>query len=133
MKIFFLFSSLSAVFATANAQQARLREGNAYYGQKKYADAAKKYNDALKKDDKSYEGNYNLGNTLYEEGKFEDAGKKLQQAYAGTQEKAAKANAMYNLGNACLARNKLEEAIKAYKQSLLDRPGDKDAAYNLSY
>lgn len=110
-----------------------IRKGNAQYKKQQYADAEASYKKALERNNKSVEGNYNLGNSLYEQKRFDAA----RQQYAATIKSATgrdvKADASYNIGNTFMEDKKWEESIKNYKSALKANPADEQARYNLAY
>ena len=130
--------TMMSVFATAAlwAQQenADLRSGNKYYKSEKYTEAEVEYRKGLEKNNKSFETNFNLGNSLFRQKKYTDALQYYNTANALSQGDKQKAAAIFhNTGNALLSDNKIAESIEAYKTALKNNPHDNDTRYNLAY
>ncbi|GAA4466183.1 tetratricopeptide repeat protein [Nemorincola caseinilytica] len=118
----------------AQAQVSRyMLDGNDLYNQKKYKEAAERYNKALAKNPNYTPGMFNLGNTLYQQQKFDSSRKVMDAARKISQNKQGRAAADYNIGNTYMAEKKWDDAITAFKQTLRNNPQDADAKYNLSY
>ena len=127
--VFILFLASFNCFA----QKAELKTGNALYEQKKFAEAAKEYKNALQKDPKFAPSAYNLGNAMYQQKKFENARQVFNGAAKLSDDKQFNAAANYNIGNSYLEEKKWQEAIEAYKSALRKNPQDEATKYNLSY
>ncbi|RPD40334.1 tetratricopeptide repeat protein [Chitinophaga barathri] len=110
-----------------------IRQGNAQYKKQQYADAEASYKKALERNNKSVEGNYNLGNSLYEQKRFDAARQQYSNTIKSATGKEVKADASYNIGNSFMEDKKWEESIKNYKTSLKANPHDEQARYNLAY
>ncbi|MBK9319380.1 MAG: tetratricopeptide repeat protein [Bacteroidetes bacterium] len=65
---------------SALAQSTSIAEGNSEYEKGRYFNAESSYRKALEKDQRMYEGNYNLGNALYKQNKFEEASQQYMNA-----------------------------------------------------
>lgn len=118
---------------SVNAQQKQVIEGNKLYGEKKYKEATKEYQNALKKNPNYTPGIFNLGNALYQDKNY-DASRKIFDGLAKKSNDAGlKAASNYNIGNTYMSEQKWQEAAEAYKQSLRRNPQDEEAKYNLSY
>jgi Ca-activated chloride channel family protein len=127
----FLVIAVSPVIAQTD--KTLIREGNKSYNNKKYSDAEVSYKKSLGKNQKSYEGNFNLGDAYYKQGKYDEAAKQFELLKSQKKDKKTEAAAMHNLGNTLLQNKKYEESIEAYKQSLKINPADEDTRYNLAY
>lgn len=110
-----------------------IKEGNELFENKKYPEAAKSYQQALKKSKDSYKATFNLGDAYYKQGKFEDAAQQFQALTHRATSKDTLSKAYHNLGNALLQSKKYEESINAYKNALKSNPADEDTRYNLAY
>ena len=119
--------------AFAQTDKKLIREGNKSYDNKKYSDAEVAYKKSLNKNQKSYEGNFNLGDAYYKQGKYEDAVKQFESLKSQKTDKKTEAAALHNLGNTLLQNKKYQESIDAYKQALKLNPADEDTRYNLAY
>ena len=149
IKTLLIFASLASVTSYANAQSTRqerrlITSGNKLYVERKFKDAAIKYQDALKENGSSAVAKYNLGmaqirqvtdlkdTTARATSLIETGIKNLSEVAAMAKEKpglASKAN--YNLGNIEFNREKYAEAINFYKQALRIDPKDENARKNL--
>lgn len=134
--------------ATAE-RRTETRAGNNAYNHKRYDEANKHYNQALKADSTYYKAQYNLGNTLYRQGNYEQAGQCYSRALQNPSLKPAERSRIhYNLGNSELQKglkekqqgdpqhNGMEQfrnAVNNYQEALKIDPKNKDARYNLSY
>jgi len=122
--------------AVAQAQQDKksILQGNEYYRQQQYDEAAAAYQRSLGNNGlESVVGNFNLGAAWYKQKKLDDAIQQFTDIAGSATDKTLKAKAYHNLGNALLESQKLEESIEAYKKSLLNNPKDDETRYNLAY
>jgi tetratricopeptide (TPR) repeat protein len=119
--------------AFAQTDKKLIREGNKSYDNKKYSDAEVAYKKSLSKNQKSYEGNFNLGDAYYKQGKYDEAAKQFDQLKSQKTDKKTEAAALHNLGNTLLQNKKYQESIDAYKEALKLNPADEDTRYNLAY
>lgn len=127
-----LLCSAGATFAQEGTNKL-IREGNAQYKKQQYADAEASYKKALERNNKSVEGNYNLGNSLYEQKRFDAARTQYANTLKVGGKKEVKGDANYNIGNTFMEDKKWEESIKSYKAALKANPTDEQARYNLAY
>ena len=91
------------------------------------------YRKAVLKDSLSVAGEYNLASSLYRQGNYDEAAQalgKADQEVAGTQHAASY---YYNEGDVALQRKDYSAAVKAFRQCLLENPGDMDAKENYIY
>lgn len=137
--------SAAAASAQSTRQERRLiTSGNKLYVERKFKDAAAKYQEALKVNGGSAVAKYNLGmaeirqvanpkDTTARNATLIQGGMKLlSEVAAMAKEKpglASKAN--YNLGNLEFNRENYSEAISYYKQALRIDPNDANARKNL--
>ncbi len=119
----------TAIFGQ-NAHQA-LRAGDKEYLKENYTAAQEHYKEAVRQNSGSLNATYNLGCAEYQQGKYPEAEKAFEQAVAGSQLPATKADALYNLGNSQMKQQKFKEAVEAYENSLRLRPGDAATKQNL--
>ncbi|MBK5286616.1 MAG: tetratricopeptide repeat protein [Bacteroidia bacterium] len=119
--------------AFSQSDKKLLRDGNKLFQEKKYSDAEVAYKKSLNKNQKSYEGNFNLGDAYYKQGKFDEAAKQFESVQSQKSSDKNQAAALHNLGNTFLQNKKYEESIEAFKQSLKMNPKDNDTRYNLAY
>jgi Ca-activated chloride channel family protein len=125
---------LLCMAAGAGAQERSLvRKGNELYVQKKYAEAAAAYQQALQKQPQFVPGAFNLGNALIQQKQYDAARKAMEQTVRTTKSPAIQGGAQYNTGNTYMSEQQWQQAVDAYKKSLRKAPQDSDAKYNLSY
>jgi tetratricopeptide (TPR) repeat protein len=117
--------------APLHASEAQLKEGNRLFRAGKYAEALKKYNDALIDTPYSSVLKFNIGAAAYQSGDFGTGEKRFKEVADETPHPILKGAARYNQGNALFRQQKWKEAIEAYKESLRANPHDEDAKYNL--
>jgi len=129
----FLLFILMPVVAFSQQERKPVRDGNALYQQKKYAEAEQKYDAALKLKPNLVEAIYNKANIQYQKKDFENAAKQYETAAALSSDPAVKAKAYHNMGNAYLEAGKYKEGADAYKNSLKLNPADADTKYNLAF
>ncbi len=120
---------------TLNAQTDKkyIRKGNREYENNKFSESEIDYKKAIDANKQSNDAIFNVGDALYKQKKFEEAGKQFVENTNESSDKIKKSAGYYNLGNSLLKANKIEESIDAYKNSLLLRPNNEDAKYNLGY
>jgi tetratricopeptide (TPR) repeat protein len=131
LPIFFLNIPLS-VYAQSEANK-NLEKGNTFYKSKKFNDAEVEYRKAIEKNQKGFEGKFNLGDALYKQGKYEDATKIFSELAATAKSKDQQALVQHNLGNSLLKQEKYQESADAFKKSLKALPQDDETRYNLAY
>jgi len=110
-----------------------IQQGNKFYEQQKYKEAANDYARALSKDPGNVPGMFNFGNSLYQQNQFDSSRKVMEATAKMAKNSTGKAAAHYNIGNTYMSQKKWEDAISAYKNTLRNNPQDGDAKYNLSY
>lgn len=145
--LFFLFIGIFPYYA--NAQSVReerklISDGNKLFTERKYAEAAKKYEEALGVNSLSAVSRYNLGlaqikqvtnpqdTTPKSKSLLDNARKNLSSVASMAKEKpglASKAN--YNLGNLEYNSKEYKNAVDYYKQALRINPEDESARKNL--
>ena len=114
-------------------EQKLVREGNKKYKEHKFTEAEKNYMDALGKQNNSYRGAFNLGDSYYKQGKYKEA---TEQFESLTQRKTSNdtlAKVYHNLGNSYLKQKEYEKSISAYKNAMKKNDSDEDTRYNLAY
>jgi tetratricopeptide (TPR) repeat protein len=132
--IMFGFSGYAQLDTIAQQREARkhVRDGNNFYKQKKYTDAAVSYKKGIEQTGSYYKAAHNLGNSLLEQKNYKEAIPQFELAAKSAKEKRDKAAAYHNIGNAQLAQKEFEKAIDAYKNSLRNNPLDDETRYNLA-
>ena len=123
------------IMPRANAQGERkyIRQGNKEYGSGEFSESEILYRKALEKDNQSYAGQFNLSDALYKQDKYEDAAQKFSDLASGETDPKELSRLYHNLGNSLLQSNQVLESIEAYKQALINNPGDYDTKHNLAY
>lgn len=147
--LFLIATFLIAGTGVANAESLRaerklINEGNKLYMERKFGEAAKKYEEALGVNAQSAVSRYNLGlsqikqvtnpqdTTPKAKGLLDNARTNLSAVASQAKEKpglASKAN--YNLGNLEFNVKDYKKAIEYYKQALRIDPNDNSARKNL--
>lgn len=129
------------LFAQQEAPQ--IRHGNHDYKAANYTEAEVDYRRAIEKNDRSFEGYYNLGNALFRQDKYPEAAEQYAKASGLVQKGATRvkdvpqqdrlrlSQAYHNLGNALYGQQQFGEAVKAFENSLRLNPKDNDTRYNL--
>ena len=115
------------------ADKKYIRQGNKEYEEGVFDESEILYRKALEKEDKSYTGEFNLGDALYKQEKFEDATRSFNDLVESESDKDRLSKLYHNLGNSLLNLNKAEDAIEAYKQSLRNNPSDEETRHNLAF
>ena len=118
---------------SAQVDRREVRSGNRKFRKGSFPEAELDYRKAVLKDSLSVAGEYNLASALYRQGNYDEAAQalgKADQEVAGTQHAASY---YYNEGDVALQRNDYSAAVKAFRQCLLENPGDMDAKENYIY
>lgn len=110
-----------------------IRQGNREYKDQKFDESEILYRRALEKDEKSYAGEFNLGDALYKQEKYEDAARNFSKLAENEEDRARLSYLYHNLGNSLLQSNQLEESIEAYKDALRNNPADDETRHNLAF
>ena len=131
LSLFVILLLVNCGFSQSN--RSTLNEGVDKYDEKKYTDAEVDFRKVVESSPKSFEANYNLGNTYYKQEKYDDAIKSYQSAFENAKDNESRAKIFHNVGNSLLKSNKIEQSVEAYKTALKYNPNDQDTKYNLSY
>ncbi len=107
--------------------QAWIDQGNGYYEQGMYTDAATDYQNAADLDPNSSLAHFHLGNALYGQGKAGDALSAYEKSLDLNPDRP---DAWLNRGNALQQLGRYNEALGAYDQVLLLNPEESNAYYN---
>jgi tetratricopeptide (TPR) repeat protein len=119
--------------AQAQSENQNIRRGNKDFENQKFQDAELDYRKALEKNENSFRGNFNLGNSVYRQENYEEAANAFQRAIVNQTDKNERSKAFYNFGNSMLMNQQIPESIEAYKNALRLNPDDEDARHNLAY
>lgn len=103
--------------------------GDAYFGLKKFAEAAAAYQQAVRRDPKSSATYFQLGNAHNQLQQHKEAAAAFQQA---ARLAPTDADAFFNLGNAYAKLRQYREGADAYAQALKLNPSDAQARYSLA-
>ena len=131
LSLFVILLLVNCGFSQSN--RSTLNEGVDKYDEKKYTDAEVDFRKVVESSPKSFEANYNLGNTYYKQEKYDDAIKSYKSAFENAKDNESRAKIFHNVGNSLLKSNKIEQSVEAYKTALKYNPNDQDTKYNLSY
>lgn len=118
---------------SAQVDRREVRSGNRKFRKGSFPEAELDYRKAVLKDSLSIAGEYNLASALYRQGNYDEAAQalgKADQEVAGTSHAASY---YYNEGDVALQRKDYSAAVKAFRQCLLENPGDMDAKENYIY
>ena len=118
---------------SAQGDRREVRSGNRKFRKGSFPEAELDYRKAVLKDSLSVAGEYNLASALYRQGNYDEAAQalgKADQEVAGTPHAASY---YYNEGDVALQRKDYSAAVKAFRQCLLENPGDMDAKENYIY
>ena len=131
MKRFLTAIVLAIISLSCFAQVDRhdVRAGNRKFRKDDFKNAEIDYRKAVVKDSMSVAGQYNLASTLYRGQDYEGADKALQTI----KDVASSPDYHYNAGDVALQKKDYAAAVEAFKQSLLQNPGDLDAKENYIY
>ena len=121
---------LCSLPAFAQADRHDVRAGNRKFGQGKFKESEIDYRKAVLKDSTSVTANYNLASALYRQEDWAGAAKALD---AVKEQPGLPAQVHYNAGDAALQQKDYQAAVNAFRQALLQDPGDLDAKENYIY
>ncbi|MEO9209793.1 MAG: VWA domain-containing protein [Ginsengibacter sp.] len=128
----FLLLMLFSIPSFSQSVDQSIEKGNQFYQKKDFENAAKEYQNALKKSNgKNATANFNMANTLFKKGNSTDAISAYNQTIENSNSRDLQQNALYNKGVVYQKENKITEAIDAYKKALILNPNDEDARQNL--
>jgi len=120
---------LDAACAFAQADRHEVRRGNRLFGKENWKEAELSYRKALVKDSLSVAGRYNLASALYRQENYEGA-REVMQSFEGQE---MSSDQSYNAGDIALQLKDYAGAVEAFRNSLLQNPGDLDAKENYIY
>ena len=120
---------LNAASAFAQADRHDVRQGNRHFERGDFGEAELAYRKGLVKDSLSTAARYNLASSLYRQENFEGA-KEIMRSFDGQE---VSSDIHYNTGDIALQLKDYASAVEAFRQSLLQNPGDLDAKENYIY
>ena len=126
---FWLILLLNAAAAFAQADRHDVRQGNRHFEKGDFGEAELAYRKGLVKDSLSTAARYNLASSLYRQENFEGA-KEIMGSFDGQE---VSSDIHYNTGDIALQLKDYASAVEAFRQSLLQNPGDLDAKENYIY
>lgn len=126
---FLLILLLNAAAAFAQADRHDVRQGNRHFERGDFGAAELAYRKGLVKDSLSRAARYNLASSLYRQENFEGA-KEIMGSFDGQE---VSSDIHYNTGDIALQLKDYASAVEAFRQSLLQNPGDLDAKENYIY
>ena len=121
---------LCSLPAFAQADKHDVRAGNRKFGRGNFKESEIDYRKAVLKDSTSVTANYNLASALYRQEDWAGAAKALD---AVKEQPGLPAQYYYNAGDAALQQKDYQAALNAFRQALLQDPGDLDAKENYIY
>src|SRR4030042_5550629 len=129
----------------AGQAKKKVKEGNLLYNRGAFAEALRKYEEALGEQPESDVINFNLGAASYKTGDFESAITHFEKALV-SDDPALEEKALYNAAGAKYKRGiakeetdlaaaiqLLEQALEQYQQALTIDANDTDASYNYDF
>ena len=135
-KIFYItiFSCFCCTFAFAQQERSNIKKGNKEYEKQRFTEAEIEYREALQKNQKSVEANFNLGNALYRQGKYDSAREHFQVVALTEKDRNKKvaAGAFHNIGNTFMEEKDYAKSVSAYREALKLNPKDDETRYNLA-
>lgn len=126
---FWLILLLNAAAAFAQADRHDVRQGNRHFERGDFGAAELAYRKGLVKDSLSTAARYNLASSLYRQENY-DGAKEIMGSFDGQE---VSADIHYNTGDIALQLKDYAAAVEAFRQSLLQNPGDLDAKENYIY
>lgn len=127
--LFFAREGFSQTKAT-KVEDNLIFEGNALHQSETYAQAEKKYREALARAPKNSIAQHNLGNTLFDESYYGEAFNAYKSATLNTKNKEEKHSALHNMGNVFMSQKDYAKAVETYKEALRNNPNDDQTRYN---
>jgi tetratricopeptide (TPR) repeat protein len=113
-------------------------EGNELYEQKKYAEAAAKFEEFMAKNPTIYQANINIGNSYREMGEYDKALaaynkilEKVKEEKGSYQGDETAAKALANIGETYVKQGNLEKANDSFRQAIEISPEDEVLAFNV--
>lgn len=131
MRVSVVLIALNILLAAACGSVARNNSrGNSLYDDGVYEAALRSYQQAQVADPDRAESYFNAASALVASGAADSAIDALEQALRTADDDFA-ADIFYNMGNVYYESGRFWEAVNAYKQTLIRRPDDAQARYNL--
>ena len=125
-----LLALLGALSASAQADKHDVRAGNRKYKKENFKEAEIDYRKAVVRDSTSLTAQYDLASALYRQQDFAGAAKALESVKG---QETLPAQYHYNAGDVACQQKDWKAAVDAFRQALLQDPGDLDAKENYIY
>lgn len=106
-------------------------EGNKLYNQGRFAEALKKYGEAIERHPDVPEIYFNMADSYLRLGETAKAEAAWQKYLSLTQDAKKQSQTIFNLGNSALAAGDAEKAVELYKEALRRDASNMDAKWNL--
>ena len=129
-KILVIFLILCSLPAFAQADKHDVRAGNRKFGRGHFKESEIDYRKAVLRDSTSVTANYDLASALYRQEDWAGAAKALESV---KEQPGLPSQYYYNAGDAALQQQNYQAAVEAFRQALLQDPGDLDAKENYIY
>ncbi len=118
-------------FSQVTTVEKAIQAGNDYYKKQQFAKATEEYSKAVVAEPSNTTARFNQANSLYKQDKKVEAVQIFATMAASISEKELRSKTFYNRGVILSDQKNLEESIEAYKNTLRNKPDDKEARENL--
>ena len=125
-----LLALLCALPASAQADRHDVRAGNRKFRKERFKEAEIDYRKAVVRDSLSLTAQYDLASALYRQQDYAGAAGALERVKG---QEGLPAQYFFNAGDAACQQKDWQAAVEAFKQALLQDPGDLDAKENYIY
>ena len=129
-KILVILLILCSLPAFAQADRHDVRAGNRKFRRGHFKESEIDYRKAVLRDSTSVTANYDLASALYRQEDWAGAAKALESV---KEQPGLPSQYYYNAGDAALQQQNYQAAVEAFRQALLQDPGDLDAKENYIY
>jgi len=117
----------------SQSERSLVSHGNDLYEKEHYDEAEIQYRKAIKENEGSVTGRFNLGDALHKQQKFDQSAREFDSVAETAADPPTRRDAFFNRGNSFLEASQYDNAIASYVAALKLDPLDQDAKYNLSY
>jgi len=128
LKILFIFIILIPIFSTGALAEESADE---LYRNGRFAEAEEAYANLDMDNPKDIRHRYNRGVAAYQNQNYQGAVGAFSSVLRRVKDNEIRFRAAYNLGNAAYLKGDFESAVTFFKQAILFKPSNEDAAYNL--
>ncbi len=126
-----VMTQLSASKSPTSAVPPEVIEGNKLYNQGRYAEALKKYGEAIERHPDVPEIYFNMADAYLRLGENAKADAAWAKYLSLTPDVKKQSQTLFNLGNSALLAGDAEKAVELYKEALRRDSGNQDAKWNL--